>query len=225
MSPRALQISGSTPRAATCRKAPFRLLRLAVGLAVAVVAGLLSAPHTQAASDGGAMKLSDFEVGNYAIGGDFTLTSQLGKPVSLHQFQGRVVVIFFGYIHCTDICPLTLVEMGKLKTALGENGAKMQPLFVSVDPERDTPRRLRVYLHNFSRDIVGLTGAAQDVQAVAKRYQAKFDRQPNKSGRGYSIAHTGFVYMLDPQQKVRYLFPYDAQASLLAEGVRHLLGG
>ncbi len=181
--------------------------------------------NTEAASERGAMKLSDYEVGNYAIGGDFTLTSQAGKPVSLHQYQGRVVVIFFGYTHCTDICPLTLAEMGMLKKELAEDEAKVQPIFITVDPERDTPRRMQAYLRNFSRDIVGLTGTVQDVQSVAKRYQAKFDKKPNKSGRGYSIAHTGFVYMLDPQQKVRYLFPFDAQASLLAEGVRHLLGG
>jgi protein SCO1/2 len=194
-------------------------------------AGSLPAALQRATSWAGAeawaagMKLEDYEAGPYELGGDFTLTNQLGRQASLKDFRGRVVLVFFGYIHCPDVCPLTLMEMGRLTKRLGADAKRVQILFITVDPVRDTPRRLKSYLANFDPGIVGLTGPASDILAIAARYQARFTRSTAQSRSGYLVDHTGFVYMLDGQGKVRYLFTYDAGVDLFAQGVRRLLKG
>ena len=171
------------------------------------------------------MRLEDYEAGPYALGGDFTLTNHLGKKTSLHLYQGSVVLVFFGYTYCPDVCPTTLTEIAQMKKKLGQDARRVQPLFISVDPERDTAPRLKSYLSNFNAGIVGLTGTEAEIRAVATRYQARFARNPGASKDGYLVDHTGFVYMLDPTGKVRYLFTYDAGAELLAQGARKLLKG
>jgi protein SCO1/2 len=169
------------------------------------------------------MKLEDYEAGAYPLGGEFTLSNQHGRRASLKDFRGRVVLVFFGYTYCPDVCPLTLTEMGRLRGLLGADFQRVQPVFITVDPARDTPPRLKSYLANFDPSIVGLTGPEKEIRAVASRYQARFARSDAKTSSGYLIDHTGFVYMLDGEGKVRYLFTFDVGADLLAQGVRRLL--
>jgi len=171
------------------------------------------------------VNLEEYEVGSYQIGGDFALTNQDGKTSGLRDFRGKVVVLFFGYTHCPDICPVTLAEMSRLKKLLGADGAKVQGIFVSLDPARDSSERLKAYLANFDPGIIGLTGSARDVSQVAKLYRAKFSKRDAGSAAGYLVDHTAFVYLLDSKGKVRYLIPYDAGTDTLAAGARHLLGG
>lgn len=200
--------------------------RLARPFALALAA-LLTAALIGAASAAGAapMRLEDYETGPYALGGDFTLTNHLGQKTSLSQYRGRVVLVFFGYTYCPDVCPTTLSEMAQMQKRLGQDAQRVQPLFITVDPERDTAPRLKSYLANFNAGIVGLTGTEGEIRAVAKRYQARFARSSDSSKGAYLVDHTGFVYMIDGTGKVRYLFTYDAGADLFAQGARKLLKG
>lgn len=191
-------------------------------LAAAVLAALLLAAAVrpvQAAKPG----LEDYEVGNYAMGGDFSLTSQDGRKSALKDWRGKVVVLFFGYTFCPDVCPTTMAEISRLMEKLGALAARVQPVFVTVDPERDTPARLKSYLGNFRGRFVGLTGSEREVTQVARQYQARFARRKVGSAAKYLIDHTAFTYMLDPQGKVRYLFPGEAGADVMAEGAKALL--
>ena len=182
---------------------------------------LLSAPSASAAK----VNLEDYEVGSYDIGGDFALTNQEGKSTGLRDFRGKVVVLFFGYTHCPDVCPLTLSEMSRLGKLLGSDAGKVQPIFVTIDPARDTADRLKTYLANFESGIIGLTGSERDITQVAKLYRAKFAKRNVGSAAGYLMDHTAFIYLVDPKGKVRYLVPVDAGTDVLAEGARQLLHG
>jgi protein SCO1/2 len=168
-------------------------------------------------------RLEDYEVGSYKMGGDFALTNQDGKTTGLRDFRGKVVVMFFGYTFCPDVCPLTLGEMGRLAKALGSNAGRMQPVFVTLDPARDTAPRLKSYLANFEPGIVGLTGTERDITHVAKLYRARFAKRGAGGDTGYLLDHTAFIYLVDTKGAVRYLMPHDAGTELLAEGVRQLL--
>jgi protein SCO1/2 len=189
---------------------------------IAAAAMTLSAPqHASAAQP----SIDDFEVGTYAMGGDFALTNQDGKTTGLRDFRGKVVVLFFGYTYCPDVCPLTLSEMGRVNKLLGAEAKNVQSIFVTIDPERDTAARLKSYLTNFAPGIVGLTGSERDIAQVAKLYRAKFAKRAADAQGAYLMDHTAFVYLVDAKGKVRYLVPYDAGAEILAEGARQMLKG
>jgi protein SCO1 len=201
------------------RRTPRWPLAVAIGFAVLVV--LVGAAPGRADS----LKLEDYEVGHYAIGGDFTLTNQAGKPTSLTAFRGKAVLIFFGYTYCPDVCPATMTEMGRMKKLLGKDAKRVQPIFITVDPARDTAPRLKAYLANFNAGAIGLTGTDAEIREIATQYQARYARGSTVSSGGYLMDHTGFVYLLDGTGKVRYLFTYDAGAELFAQGVRKVLNG
>jgi protein SCO1 len=203
------------------RRAGFALLRfVALGLALAVWTASFLAVTTATAAP---MRLEDYEAGPYALGGDFTLTNQLGKPASLKDYKGRVTLVFFGYTYCPDVCPTTLTEMSKMRKLLGAQAKRVESIFITVDPARDTAPRLKSYLSNFGPGIAGMTGTEDAIREVAKRYNARFTRSSSTAGGGYLMDHTGFVYLLDGTGKVRYLFTYDAGADLFARGARKLL--
>lgn len=194
-------------------------------LLAAVASLMLGAWLAAAPAQAEKVSLGDFEIGSYDIGGDFALTNQDGKTTGLRDFRGKVVMLFFGYTYCPDVCPLTLSDMARVKKQLGADGAKVQPIYVTIDPERDTAQRLKSYLGNFDAGIVGLTGSVRDITQVAKLYRAKFAKR-NESGKGsYLMDHTAFVYLVDTKGKVRYLVPYDVGTDILVEGVRQLLRG
>ena len=191
-------------------------------LALAAIAMLLGAFSVAQAAQ---PSIDDFEVGSYALGGDFALTNQDGKTTGLRDFRGKVVVLFFGYTYCPDVCPLTLSDMGRMNKLLGAQAKQVQSIFVTIDPERDTAPRLKSYLSNFAPGIVGLTGSDRDIAGVAKLYRAKYAKREDDGKGGYLMDHTAFVYLVDPKGKVRYLVPYDAGTDILAEGARQMLKG
>jgi protein SCO1/2 len=197
----------------------FRLWRL--WLPALLAAGLAHAWTAGAAP----MTLEDFEVGPYALGGEFTLTNHLGKKTHLSQYRGKVVALFFGYTFCPDVCPTTLAEMQQMQGMLGKDARRVQPIFVTIDPARDTAARLKSYLSNFGGNIIGLTGSQSEISAVAKLYQARFARSSATTAGGYLMDHTGFVYLLDGTGKVRYMMTPDAGADMMAAGARRLLKG
>jgi len=151
------------------------------------------------------------------------LTDHNGKPRTLAEFRGKVVVIFFGFTHCPDVCPTTLAELAQVAKELGNDAEKLQVLFVTVDPERDTPAMLRRYVPSFNPNFLGLYGDAAATARAAKEFKIFFKKQPI-SGGDYSVDHSAGTYVLDPQGRLRLFAPYGAGAPALLHDIRILLG-
>jgi protein SCO1 len=130
-----------------------------------------------------------------AIGGPFSLTDQNGRTVTDQDFKGRPFLVFFGFTHCPDICPTTLFEISEIFKKLGPAGDRARALFITVDPERDTPAAIKDYLSSFDPRIVGVTGDDAAIAAVAKAYRAYFKRVPLAEG-GYTMDHTAIIYLM-----------------------------
>jgi len=135
-------------------------------------------------------------------GGEFTLMSASG-PVSLHDFRGKVVLLFFGYTHCPDICPATLQHVGQALDLLNPaERERVRTLFVTVDPERDTPAHLAEYVRFFHDGIIGLGGPLADIRQVARQYGVEFFHENNDSGGDYQVVHTSYLFLLDASGSV-----------------------
>ena len=156
-------------------------------------------------------------------GGDFTLTDHYGTPMQLSDFSGKVVLLNFGYTHCPDVCPTTMFNMKRLMSQLGDDGAQVQVLFITLDPERDTPQRLQSYVEYFDSGFVGLTGTTDEIKHIADRYGMRYEKEGMASSLEYSIAHTGLIYLLDQQGRIRVFFKLNAPAERIAQDVRLLL--
>lgn len=130
-----------------------------------------------------------------AIGGPFSLTDQNGRTVTEQDFKGRPFLVFFGFTHCPDICPTTMFEISEILRKLGPDGDRMRAVFITVDPERDTPAALKDYVSSFDPRIVALTGDEAAIAAVAKSYRAIYRRVPLKEG-GYTMDHLAIVYLM-----------------------------
>ena len=155
---------------------------------------------------------------------DLPLTDVNGQKRSLKDFSGKVVAVFFGYTQCPDVCPTTLQELLEVKQALGADGAKLQPIFVSLDPERDTPEVLKAYLANFDESFVGLTGTPEELAAVAKDFKIFFKKVPGKTEGTYTLDHSAGTYLFDAQGRLRVYERYGAGPQLLTQDVKALLG-
>ena len=158
-----------------------------------------------------------------SIGGDFTLTAQDGQPYTLSDHDGEVRLLFFGFTHCPDICPTTLLELKKVYAQLGSSGEEVKTLFVSIDPERDTPEILGAYLGSFDLPVLGLTGSVEEVEQVIGAYAGWFERVDQDSAAVYTMDHSTRSYLLDREGKVRYIFSYDDGPERIAHIVRKLL--
>ena len=159
-----------------------------------------------------------------SMGGDFTLPSSLDRPVSLSEFRGQVVILFFGYTACPDICPTTMVRVQQaLKELDPDVEAQVQPLFISVDPERDTPEQLQGYVTYFHPRFIGLTGSLDELKAVARQYGAFFAKDTRtETAAGYLVAHSGYVYLLDGEGELRGLYRQDAEPEEMADDITTL---
>jgi protein SCO1/2 len=143
--------------------------------------------------------------GGSAIGGPFKLIDQNGKPVTDQDMKGRPYLVFFGYTHCPDVCPTTLFELSEVLRALGPDADKTGALFVSIDPERDTPAAMKDYLSSFDPHLVGATGDAKAIDAAEKAYRVYAKKVPGEKG-DYSMDHTALVYLMDKQG--RFVAPF-----------------
>ncbi len=159
----------------------------------------------------------------YKKGGEFSLTDQFGKPFTLKSVQGNVVLLFFGYTLCPDVCPSTLLEMKGTLEILGDQADGVKVLFITLDPERDTSEIMKNYLEFFDPRIVGLGGTQAEVDRVAKQYAARYRKRQVGSTAGYLLDHTAFSYLIDKEGKLRYLFPFKTPPQFIATGVRKLL--
>ncbi|HET6546221.1 MAG TPA: SCO family protein [Rhodanobacteraceae bacterium] len=135
----------------------------------------------------------------------FQLTDDGGKRVDAGDFKGKVVLLYFGYTHCPDVCPLTLTHLHVVMQRLGAAADGARILFVSVDPARDTPQLLHAYVHAFDARAVGLTGDARAVEALAKRYRAAFSRDPSENGGAYEVSHSSAIYLFDRAGRARLM--------------------
>jgi protein SCO1/2 len=154
---------------------------------------------------------------------DFALPDTDGKLRTLKDFQGKAVVVFFGYTQCPDVCPTTMQEIAEAKKLLGPDGARVQGVFITVDPERDKPELLKAYVANFGPDMVALRGNAEQTAAVAKDYKVYYKRVEGKTPGSYFMEHTAASYVYDPQGRLRLYSRYGSGAQALADDLRLLL--
>ena len=151
------------------------------------------------------------------------LTDADGQPRSLADYKGKVVLVFFGYTQCPDVCPTTMAELAEVKRQLGADGARVQGIFVTVDPERDTAALLKAYLANFGPDIVGLRGTSDEIKAAAKEFKVFYSKVPGKTDTSYTVDHTAGSYVFDTKGKVRLFTRYGSGAQALIDDLKILL--
>ena len=163
----------------------------------------------------------DITGANYAQ--DFDLPDAEGRRRRLADFKGRVVLVFFGYTHCPDVCPTTLGELVQVKQALGADGQRVQGIFITVDPERDTPEVLKAYVGAFGSDIVALRGSAEETRAVAKQFKVYYAKVPGASAESYTMDHTAGSYVFDTHGRVRLFTRYGSGAEPLKQDLQRLL--
>jgi protein SCO1/2 len=196
--------------------APSRRLLLSAALAGALT---LLAGCDQASKP--AFKGIDLTGAAYAR--ELKLPDQDGRERTLGDFKGKVLVIFFGYTQCPDVCPTTLAELAQVKKALGPDGDKVQGLFVTVDPERDTPELLKAYLQSFDPSFVALRGSEEQTKAVAKEFKVFYAKVPGKSEGSYTMDHTAASFIFDTQGRVRVFSRYGSGAQALVDDIKLLL--
>jgi len=171
------------------------LAGLALFSAIVVVFDLFSMPAAQTVA---------------TIGGSFRLTDQNGRTVSDQDLKGHPFLVFFGFTHCPDVCPTTLFEVSEILRSLGPDANGTRALFITVDPERDTPAVMKDYLSNFDPHLWGLTGDPAAVAAVAKAYRVYYKKVPLDDG-GYTMDHTAIVYLMD--RNGRFVAPFNLKRS------------
>ncbi len=160
--------------------------------------------------------------GPSAIGGPFKLIDQSGKPITDRDFKGRPLLVFFGYTHCPDICPTTLFEMSEVLHALGDDADRINALFITVDPERDTPAVMKDYLSSFDPHLRGATGDRQAIEATEKDYRVYAKKVPTNNG-DYSMDHTALVYLMDKQGRFVAPFKLDRKPAAAAADLRRYM--
>jgi protein SCO1 len=154
---------------------------------------------------------------------DFSLPDTDGRMRSLKDFQGKAVVVFFGYTQCPDVCPTTLTEIAEAKRLLGPLGSKVEGVFITVDPERDKPELLKAYVANFGPDMVALRGSAAQTEATARDFKVYYKRVDGKEPGSYFMEHTAASYIYDPQGRLRLYSRYGSGAQALADDLKLLL--
>jgi protein SCO1 len=163
-----------------------------------------------------------------AIGGPFTLTASNGQKVTDSDFRGKWLLVYFGYTHCPDICPTTLAEVSETLTSLGPLATEVQPFFVTIDPERDTPKMVGDFINSIDNRIIGLTGTPTQIAVVAKEYHVYYAKDPPSpaAGENYAMDHTAFVYVVGSDGKYLTLFsPLQGQTpDDMAAKLRALIG-
>jgi protein SCO1/2 len=197
--------------------------RLIIGggpaLALLAAAGLSACDRPGGAS--AAFKAVDITGATYADA--FSLPDPSGQVRTLAEFRGKVVVVFFGFTQCPDVCPTTLYELAQVRQTLGDSGQDVQGIFVTVDPERDTPELLKEYVANFNAGFVALRGDAQQTADTAKRFKVFYAKVPGKTEGQYTIDHTAGSYVFDRQGRIRLFTRHGTGPEALAHDLRLLL--
>ncbi len=196
------------------------VLMVLAGASIALALGLLGRALWTAPDAGGGRNAS--VTGTALIGGPFILTDQNGRRVGDTDFRGKLMLVYFGYTFCPDVCPTTLLDMSQAMDALGKDAGQVQPIFITVDPARDTADALKQYLVNFHPGMLGLTGTAQEIQAVAKSYRVYYANAAGKE-RDYLVDHTSIVYLMDRQGRYLTHFGPTVRGAPMAAAIRKFL--
>jgi len=198
----------------------WRGLAGALGLAAVIASSALA---QEPDPDRAARLMDDLMWGRGHVGGPFTLIDHTGKQRTDADFRGKLLIVYFGYTTCPDICPTELMQIGLAVDKLGAAGDEVQPLFISVDPERDTPAVLAPYVAQFHPRLIGLTGTPQQIRSVADSYKAYYAKYTPPDGAIYLIDHTGFVYLVGRDGQYAGFFPPGTTADRMIEIIRPLL--
>jgi len=156
-------------------------------------------------------------------GRTLALTDQEGKARTLADFKGKVVVVFFGYTQCPDVCPTTMTELAQVKKSLGKDGERLQGVFVTIDPERDTPTVLKGYMSSFDPSFVALRGTVDQTKEVAKEFKVFFAKVPGRTPDSYTMDHTAGSYVFDSTGKLRLFVRYGSGSDALAADLKTLI--
>ncbi len=157
------------------------------------------------------------------VGGPFELTDQDGRRISDRQFRGKLMLVYFGYTFCPDICPTTVLDMSRAMDLLGAAAEQVQPIFITVDPERDTPAELKKFLSNFHPRTIGLTGTPAEIQAAAKAYRVYYARAKGSSERDYLMDHMSIVYLMDREGRYLTHFTVKDHGEEMAAAIKKFL--
>jgi protein SCO1 len=198
---------------------PMPRINPIVFIIVLFVAGFAAAYSIRFPSGGGSRS-----EGVALIGGPFSLTDTKGNHVTDAGFRGKLMLVFFGYTHCPDVCPTELQNVADVLGKLGAGAKDLAPIFISVDPARDTPEALSAYLGNFSPQITGLTGTPEEIAAAAKAYRVYFKKADGSPG-DYTVDHSVFVYLMGRDGKYLTHFMFNTPAATMAATIgKHLAG-
>lgn len=193
---------------------------LIVGL-LAALAGVLGAlAFVPGAFDGLFPKRGEISVGKALVGGPFELTDHKGKRVRDSDFRGKLMVVYFGFTYCPDICPAGLQVISAAMDDLGAKADRVVPMFVTVDPERDTPEQMKSYVGSFNKRIIGLTGSAEDISKVAKAYRVYYRKVQDPALNDYTMDHTSFMYLMDGEGNYITHFTHAVAPDKLAARLR-----
>jgi protein SCO1/2 len=181
-------------------------------------------PASQAAASAPAPAFTNTDVTGLGYAHDFALKDFNGKPRTMADFKGKAVVIFFGYTQCPDICPTTMHDLGEAMKQLGPSADKVQVLFITVDPERDTPQLLSQYVPAFDKRFLGLTGTLPEIDKTAKDFHVYYQKVPGKTKDSYSVDHTAGLYIYDPEGRIRVFAGNTAAMDSIVHDLKILLG-
>jgi protein SCO1/2 len=162
--------------------------------------------------------------GRALIGGPFSLSDPDGKRVTDRDFRGKLMLVFFGYTHCPDVCPTELQNMADVIGKLGPDANQIAPIFISVDPARDTPEALSAYVGNFSPRITGLTGTQDEIASAAKAYRVYF-KKADGNQNNYSVDHSAFVYLMDRDGNYITHFMFNTPAETVVKEIKKYISG
>jgi protein SCO1/2 len=190
-------------------------------LAACVSAPVPAPPERRADA---ARLMNELMSGKYPVGAPFTLTDPDGRRVALADFRGKLVLLYFGYTTCPDVCPTDLAMIGQALRELGPSADEVQPLFVTLDPERDTPAVLREYASAFHPRFVALSGSEDEIRRVATDFKVFFEKVQPPGAKTYAIDHTAYTFLLDREGKFVILFPPGTEAGRMAEMLREHTG-
>jgi protein SCO1/2 len=193
-------------------------------IALLAMAGL-AACDKPGPADAPKVSFTGIDITGAEYGRQLALPDASGQPRTLADFKGKVSVVFFGYTQCPDVCPTTMAELAQIKRSLGADGERVQGIFVTIDPARDTPQILKAYTANFDPSFIALRGSAEQTAAAAREFKVFYAKVQGKTEGSYTMDHTAGSYVIDPQGRLRLFERYGTPADALASDLRHLLNG
>lgn len=197
-----------------------QLYRVLVGLLLTASLGLVGCDKL---GFGQAASFKGVDITGADYGRTLDLPDASGKPRSLAEFKGKLVVVFFGYTQCPDVCPTTMAELAQVKKAMGPDGERIQGIFVSVDPQRDTPEVLQAYMASFDPSFIALRGSPEQITATAKEFKVFFAKVPGKEEGRYTVDHTAGSYIFDTAGQLRLFVRYGIGSEALTSDLKALL--